>query len=401
VSDRRQQRNSDDATGDAGSTGLRRRAVLRGAAAIGAGISLTSSVGVENLFPTGYRDTSITYALARAGADDSGAPAPRTKTVPTLWYRTISVAFDVSRRLHRAVGDVFGSFVRAGGYGEPASVELDVGTERARDRATDLFADVLRELSTTFEDGVDLDLDLDISVIGRQPLEEDTTDEPFRRVERPTDGTVAGGVACSSDTSVGTLAPAMYDGEENPFFATANHVYGAEGVKRDAHRDEPLYLRHEGGKTAIGRVEAGYPETDLVRVRPTEEYEPAARIRAEPPVLITGQFTEIGLADLQARGEPLEMMGARSGHQVGEIDGVNGLTSYYGDVPKDGQLKWGGRFTMGNGDSGSVNYHPDPERPDEGVLVGGFNDARTWWPGEEYVWGTAAYHLQRRYGYHF
>ena len=95
------------------------------------------------------------------------------------------------------------------------------------------------------------------------------------------------------------------------------------------------------------------------------------------------------------------MMGARSGHQVGEIDGVNGLTSYYGDVPKDGQLKWGGRFTMGNGDSGSVNYHPDPERPDEGVLVGGFNDARTWWPGEEYVWGTAAYYLQRRYGYHF
>ncbi|PSP76712.1 hypothetical protein BRC86_00075 [Halobacteriales archaeon QS_3_64_16] len=401
MSDRRDEQHSDDATGDGASSGLGRRAVLRSAAAIGAGIGLTSSVGVGNLFPAGHRDTSITYAVARAGADDSGSPAPRTKTVPTLWYRTMGVAFDVSRRLHRAVGRVLGSFVRAGGYGEPAAVAIDVGTERARERASDLFADVLRKFSATFEDGVDLDLDLDISVIGRQPLEEDPTDEPYRRVERPTDGTVAGGVACSNDTAVGTLAPAMYDGEENPFFATANHVYGAEGMKRDAHRGESLYLRHKSGKTVIGSVEAGYPDEDLLRARPVEEYEPAARIRVDPPVPVTGQFTEIGLADLQARGEPLEMMGARSGHQVGEIDGVNGLTSYYGDVPKDGQLKWGGRFTIGDGDSGSVNYHTDPENPNEGVLVGGFNDARTWWPGEEYVWGTAAYHLRRRYGYHF
>ncbi|PSP62758.1 hypothetical protein BRC77_08975 [Halobacteriales archaeon QH_8_64_26] len=45
----------------------------------------------------------------------------------------------------------------------------------------------------------------------------------------------------------------------------------------------------------------------------------------------------------------------------------------------------GQSFTIGDGDSGSVDYHPDPERSSEGVLVGGFNDARAWWSGEEYV----------------
>jgi hypothetical protein len=55
---------------------------------------------------------------------------------------------------------------------------------------------------------------------------------------------------------------------------------------------------------------------------------------------------------------------------------------------------------MSDGDSGSVNYHPDPKTTN-GVLIGGFNDARTWWPGDTYVWGTAAYQLRRRYGYHF
>jgi hypothetical protein len=48
-----------------------------------------------------------------------------------------------------------------------------------------------------------------------------------------------------------------------------------------------------------------------------------------------------------------------------------------------------------------VNFHPDPENPDAGVLVGGLNNARTWWPGENYIWGTGAYHITENHGYTF
>ncbi|PSQ24985.1 hypothetical protein BRD01_02910 [Halobacteriales archaeon QS_8_65_32] len=326
----------------------------------------------------------------------------RTKTVPAGWYRQVTAAFEASRRLQRAVTGVVGSFVRAGGYDEPAAVRLDVRTEQARRRASDLFADVLRELSTSVDGSVDIDLDVETT--GGWPPRggsgDDDGDPAFRRVERPTDGRVSGGVACATDSGIGTLAPAMYDRDGEPFFATANHVFGARGTKRYAHFGQELSLRHENGETAIGTVARGNPETDLVRVRPSNGYAPHSGIRARPPAPVTGQFTQIGLADFQARNEPLTVMGARSGQRTGTIDGENGITSYYGDIPKRGQLKWGGRFTMSDGDSGSVNYHPDPKTTN-GVLIGGFNDARTWWPGDTYVWGTAAYQLRRRYGYHF
>lgn len=395
MEDWRNPRESDDTACSNRSTGVSRRGFLRGAAAVGAGF--TSSTGTGALLSPSDSDIQITYAIARTAPDSSRSYELRTKEVPASWYRRTRIAFDVNHYLHRAISNIVGSFVRAAGYDEPASVRLDVSTERAHRQAADLFADVHRELSTTADDGVDLDLDIEMT--GGWPLNGDG-DPTLRHVERPTDGRVSGGVACSTDASAGTLAPAMYDGSGTPFFATANHVYGARGTKQYDHYGESLSLRHESGETEIGTVDEGYPKADLVRVSPSNGYVPDNEIRARPPVPVTGQFTRIGLADLQARGERLEMMGARSGRRTGEIDGVNGITSYYGDVPKRGQLKWGGQFTMDDGDSGSVNYHPDPEIPNS-VLIGGFNDARTWWPGEKYAWGTAAYHLRRHYDYHF
>ena len=143
----------------------------------------------------------------------------------------------------------------------------------------------------------------------------------------------------------------------------------------------------------------GYPSEDFVRVVPTNSYEPVSRIHNAKRVV--GQFTMMGLADLRARGEPLAKTGARSGYTQGEIKGINGMACYYGHICKFGQLKWGDEFTMFGGDSGSVNYHADPENPEEYIMVGGFNNARTWWPGGNFSWGTAAYHVHQTHGFRF
>lgn len=85
----------------------------------------------------------------------------------------------------------------------------------------------------------------------------------------------------------------------------------------------------------------------------------------------------------------------------GQITGIGGITCYAGGGYRDGQLKWGSEDTVTDGDSGSVSFHPDPERPDEQVLVAGLDNARTWWPGANYTWGTAASHVCDRHGLSF
>jgi hypothetical protein len=207
---------------------------------------------------------------------------------------------------------------------------------------------------------------------------------------------VPGSVPIASDGLYGTLAPAMRDPTDGSrYFATANHVFGGTG-----NQGEPLYLL-DGDRTEIGTVQSGYPKSDMVCVRPDEGYEPLSRIREESPSRVLGQFTEAGLADLKAAGEPLEKIGAKTGHTKGKIQAVDGFTCAYGAICKQGQLKWGEQSGFDDGDSGSVNYHADPDDPDAGVLVGGFNNARTWWPGEDYIWGTAAHHITKKHGFTF
>ena len=162
-----------------------------------------------------------------------------------------------------------------------------------------------------------------------------------------------------------------------------------------------MFLEHADGRTRIGRVNRGFPGGDFVRVRPENGYASASRIDGASPSRVGGQFTKVGLADLYARGEPLEKVGGRTGHTSGEIKGINGMTYYYGSMYRRGQLKWGEESTITDGDSGSVSYHSDPERPDEQVLVAGFNNARSWWPTGDFTWGTAAYHVYAAHGFHF
>ena len=151
----------------------------------------------------------------------------------------------------------------------------------------------------------------------------------------------------------------------------------------------------------LGDVADGYPTADLVRVAPNDEFDPVSTIRRASPRRVVGQYTKLGLADLMARGEELTKVGSFSDRSSGGIEGINGVTCYTGRSCKSGQLKWGTQGDVVDGDSGSVNYHVDPENPDDGVLVGGLNNARTWWPGVDFSWGTAAHHLLEEYGLHF
>jgi hypothetical protein len=286
-----------------------------------------------------------------------------------------------------------GSFVVPGTYDETtASVAIDGTHEGVRERAREVASDV--------------DADVNVEVRVRDPPPTPDRSGPARtRDEEGPGSSVPGGVYCGSASSGGTLAPALYaddgSGEATAYFATANHLYSAGGVGRTEHAGEPLYLRAREDDPRIGVVERGYPNEDVVRVRPVDGFRPVSHIAGEEPSLVAGQFTRWGLADLRARGEPLTKVGALGGRTSGRIKGVDGITYYVGDVPKDGQLKWGAEDTMTDGDSGSVSYHPDPERPEDQLLVAGFNNARTWWPGENYTWGTAAYHVHERYGLHF
>jgi hypothetical protein len=213
---------------------------------------------------------------------------------------------------------------------------------------------------------------------------------------------VPGGVVCKANDNFGTLTPALFDAESGSrFFATSNHVFGAAGTKETEHRGAPLALLHEDEPHQIGTVKRGYPEADLVQATPSDDYRPSSEIERASPLRVIGQFTKMGLADLSARGKSLKKVGALSDETAGQIKGIDGVTCYTGEICKPGQLKWGGEKDLVDGDSGSVNFRADPENPDEYLLVGGINNARTWWPGANFAWGTAAHHLYDAYGAHF
>ncbi len=373
-----------------------RRGFVRGLVNLGVAGGLARALEPGALEAAAGSDVPVVYAYARDDPMDPSSLVPRTKWVPGDWYESMESAF----RLRHTLLDVgldglIGSFVVPGAYDEgTASVAIDGTDEAVRDRVRDAASDVDAP-------GVDVK----VRVLDDPPGRPEHG-EPDRRWGEDVPGTrVPGGVHCGSRTSGGTLAPAMYategPGEPTPYFVTANHLYNPGGTARTEHVDEPLFLRGREGDPLIGRVQRGYPNEDVVRVRPADGFEPVSRIAGEEPSRVAGQFTRWGLADLRARGEPLTKIGAFGGRTSGQIKGVAGITYYVGDVPKGGQLKWGSEDAMTDGDSGSVAYHPDPDAPDEQLLVAGFNNARTWWPGDNYTWGTAAYHVHERYGLHF
>lgn len=326
----------------------------------------------ENVEAAGRNEVPLVYAH---GANFE----PRTMTVPADWFADLQSAFDAQQRFDvRSTPGVVGSAVIPGEFGgRNAALAVDVTGSEAGGAVPERVGDVAVEVNR---------------------VESAQTDETRSGRARSVAGRlIPGGIKCANREASGTLAPAMYDGE-TPFFSTSNHVYGGD---EERYRGEPFFVFGNRGPRKIGEVRRGYQLDDFIRIDPVNGFRPVSEIYGESLPPVVGQFTREGLAELKARGAKLEKIAPNTGHTSGKVQAIDGVTCAYGKVCKQGQLKWGSQSDFTDGDSGSVNYHPDPERPDSGLLVGGFNNARTWWPGEDYIWGTSAYRIVNEYGFTF
>ena len=386
---------SDDSTpfttlGDSVPTGRSRREFLRAAALSGCALGSARLLGVGDVLGADGEQT-VTTALVRADRNDPWSIERRTKTVPAEWHASVTKAFELNELLSRTrIAGYLGSSVVPGDYQSGgAEITVQVTTSGA-DRAIDTLE--------TLIDGVTYDVE---AIERLEELDDGirSDDVEPRLLDSVAGGRIPGGVGCEAGTSVATLAPGLYEPtDEQVYFTTAYHAY--PGVADP--EGEPLVLpMTDGGRSMIGRVRHSYRTEDVVTVEPVPGYVPDSTISGPRDLQVYGQLTRWGLADLVARGESLEKVGAMTGHTTGDIQGIDAFTCLTEEFCRRGQLRWGDERDMTDGDSGSVSYYDDPELPDDGVLVAGFNNARTWWPGQNYIWGTAAYQLTDTHGYHF
>ena len=367
---------------DAARSRVGRRAILGLLATAGFGAGLARWSSVDGVRSVDRDEVPIVYGFARSDPADPGSVEPLQKTVPAEWFRDLSRALAVHRKLPATeLTGFLGSYVVPGEFADPAaSISIQSTAEALRDEVA----------------GLSLEVDFSIEVFDDLPDPSGETG-PLRPVVTADldDRTVPGGVLCGHDETRGSLAPALYDpATGRRFFATANHLFGGSGVD---HRGEPLYLYGESDRAMVGGVSRGFADLDVLLAEPGVDRAPASEIAEAAPGAVGGQFTKLGLADLQSRGEPLEKTGAVSGNTSGPIKGIDGVTFYTGEGVRTGQILWGDEDAFTDGDSGSVTYHVDPQ-DDDRVLVGGVNSARTWWPGANFIWGTAAYRIRDDHG---
>lgn len=357
-----------------------RRRFVKALGAGGIGATSASHLATDGFEGANGEDVRIVYAHVREDPDDPTSLAPRTRTVSADWYDDLQSAlsshdtFDWS-----SIDGVRSASVIPGEGGDRSSISVGALHEGVVDRIGDLLDGTPVEGSVLEEDP-----DVDPELL-----------EPARQFDPDGGVAVPGGVACGEAEGLATLAPAIYDPESGErYFATAEHLYANTDI-------DELTLVTEQGRIGIGSVVRRYHQEDLALIAPTREFTPDHALDGDATRRVAGQFTRLGLADLKARGVDIHKVGAMSGHTTGRIQAIDGVSCVYGDPCKRGQLKWGSETEFTDGDSGSVSYAPDPEHPDEQVLVCGLNNARTWWPGEDYIWGTGAYVLQEEYGYSF
>jgi len=366
-----------------------RRQLLRAAVNGGAAVGIAALSPIDDVLAAGDDAVTITYAYAREDPRDPSTLRPRKKTVPGDWYRAVVGAFRVHDRLVDAdVPGLLGSAVVPGSYDAPmASISVDVLPD-AESVLTDAVPELLRSVDFVANRVEEID----------PPGDGGASNETIEYVEDLPLPDVPGGVPCGNDGSLGTLAPALFDEDGRRYFVTSNHLFGDGG---DESGESLFVFVDEDSEETVGAVVERHPKQDFVLARPTASFRPTPDIAASGMSTVAGQFTRIGLADLKARGKPLRKIGARTGLTEGQIRGVDGVTCYAGDRCRRGQLRWGSESTFDDGDSGSVTFRPDPERPDDCVLVGGLSNARTWWPGQNFTWGTAAYQMTAVNGVRF
>ncbi|WP_226482014.1 hypothetical protein [Natrinema amylolyticum] len=368
--------------------GMDRREFLRTVVSGGFAVGMAQWLGVDDFLAADDGEVPVVTALVRDDPDDPWSIRERTRSVPAKWYAAVEKAFELNDRLARtAFTGYLGSAVVPGDY-ESGTATVSVGLSSDGHS----LGEMLEELA----EGIDIDAETIIDV-------EEIQDGPESREPKLADASIAdgvpSGVACETPSSMATLGPALYDPDDRKrFFVTADHAFSDT---RDS-TDETLVLPREGNDPIeLGRVDRFHPVADIATVEPNGWVEPASRIDAPSRPRVRGQFTKFGLADLVARDEDLEKVGALSGHTTGKIQGIDAVTCFTDDFCRRGQIRWGGEMDLTDGDSGSVSYHRDPEGEADDVLVAGFNNARTWWPGQSYVWGVGAYRLTEEYGYYF
>nr|WP_049889119.1 hypothetical protein [Natronolimnohabitans innermongolicus] len=367
--------------------GMDRREFLRTLATGGYAVGLASVLGVDDFLAADDGEVPIVTALVRSDPDDPWSIEERVRYVPADWYAAVEQALELNELLARtAFTGYLGSAVVPGSYDDgTASVSVGISTD----------LDSFRETFDGLFDNVTIDFEsiIDIEDIGDGP----ESVEPRFLESRSSD--VPSGVACETPGSIATLGPAMYDPEtEREYFVTAEHAF-----EDGAEPNEDVLSLPIANEDAIdlGVVEHAHPVEDVAAVASNGDVAPSPTIDTTRPSRVRGQYTRMGLADLIARGEELEKVGAVTGHTTGAIQGIDAVTCFTDEFCRYGQIRWGGEMDLTDGDSGSVSFHADPEGEDGDVLVAGFNNARTWWPGQSYVWGVGAYKLTEAYGYHF
>ena len=370
-------------------TGMDRREFLRTVVSGGVAVGMARWLGVDDFLAADDGEVPIVTALVRDDPDDPWTVRERTRYVPAEWYAAVETAFEVNRRLARlTVTGYLGSAVVPGTYGS-GTATVSVGLSSDGHSVVELLAELA--------EGIDIDAE---TIIDLEEIQDGPEAREPRFAETLSDGTVPSGVACETPSSMATLAPALYHPETHQrLFVTADHAFG----ENHDPTDDTLFLpREEGDPLELGTVVHYHPIEDVAAVEPSGWLEPASRIDAPSRPRVRGQYTKFGLADLVARDAELEKVGAMSGHTTGKIQGVDAVTCFTDEFCRRGEIRWGGEMDLTDGDSGSVSYHRDPEsEADTDVLVAGFNNARTWWPGQSYVWGVGAYRLTQKHGYHF
>jgi hypothetical protein len=354
--------------------GMGRRRLLRTLASVGFAGSTLQYLSIEDIKAASSDEVPIVYGFARTDPEDPGTLSPRKKMVPTDWYNDLQHAF----RIHE-IQDFIGqsgikaSWVSPGDYGgENASIEVDIDDEDVRGTIPESIEQV--PVNVNYVKG----FSKGNCNNGHAP------------------DAVPGSMKISPGDGYGTLSSPVYDTSESQrLFATAGHIFdaGSEGVISD-----PVY-QPDDSYLPIGLISDQFCSEDLVVAEPRNNHSPQYEIKGASPSAVVGHFSKSGLSDLKAQDEPLEKIGVKTCHTEGHIEAVDGDTNYYG-CSKSGQLKWGSTSDFDDGDSGSVNYHPDPENPNDFIMIGGMNNARTWW-GSDYVWGTAAHHISDKLGLDF
>ncbi|WP_076610711.1 hypothetical protein [Natronorubrum thiooxidans] len=368
--------------------GMDRREFLRTLVTGGYALGVAQFLGVDDFLAADDGEVPIVTALVRPDPEDPWSLEERTRTVPATWYASVTKAFELNELLARtAFTGYLGSAVVPGSY-ERGTASVSVGVSSSFDS--------IRETFDRLVDGVSLDVE---TITDIDEIEDGYDGFEPRFVDSVSSAEIPSGVACETPGSIATLGPVMYDpNTRQEFFVTAEHAFGA-GADPTTDR---LSLPVAGAETVeLGSVEYAHPVEDIVAVAPGNRYRPSNTIDTPTPARIRGQFTRLGLADLIARDETLEKVGAVTGHTTGTIQGIDAVTCFTDEFCRRGQIRWGGEMDLTDGDSGSVSYHADPESDDRDVLVAGFNNARTWWPGQSYVWGVGAYRLTDVYGYYF